>query len=329
MSSMRSFAAGVALTLWAAASVHAQVAGVFPVQGTNLTQGEGAAIGVLLASAYARKARVQVVGPLDLADVLQSAGSERAAAQQLGLREYIHVEAVHLDRRTTVHAQLLNVWGSVLFDVHDTALSLDDMEVVAQRIAASLARRTPLENTRTIDNVTLRETRAPNRVFLEKLFGARFALVMPFARHLESQASLLLQFDARLEQERYFLELAAGFWLPSETNTHDGLGGFVAHLGGSYYLLHESVSPYVGIGISPRVFLGEYAGPGLAVNAHVGVMFMRESSTRLYAELRADQNLIKARRDTYDYLDASSASSARVAHDVLPTELSIAVGLGF
>ena len=327
MSSMRKIAAVLALTLWAAVgSAHAQVAGVFPVQGTNLTEGEAAAIGVLIASAYAQQIHIEVLAPNALAAVLQATGSERASAQQLGLREYIHVQAVHLEKRTSLHAELRNPWGSLLFEVRDTALSLDDMELVAQRIAASLARRTALENTRTLDNVTLGEARAPNRVFLEKLFGARFALVMPFARHLESQASLLLQFDTRLEQENCFLELAAGFWLPSETNSHAGLGGFLGHLGGSYYLMHESVSPYVGLGISPRVFLGEYAGPGLAVNAHVGVMFMREASTRLYAEVRVDQNLIKAQRETYDY---TASGTTRVAHDVLPTELSIAVGLGF
>jgi len=327
MSSMRKIAAVIALTLWAAVgSAHAQIAGVFPVQGTNLTEGEAAAIGVLIAAAYAQQSHIKVLGPSELASVLRATGSERDCAQQLGLREYVHVQAVHLDQRTTLRAELRNPWGSLLFEVRDTALSLDDMEAVAQRIAASLSRRTALENTRSLDNVTLREARAPNRVFLEKLLGVRFALVMPFARHLESQASLLLQFDARLEQENYFLELAAGFWLPSETNTHAGLGGFLAHMGGSYYLLHGSVSPYVGLGISPRVFLGEYQGAGLAVNAHVGVMFMREASTRLYAEVRADQNLIKAQRETYDY---TASGSTRVAHDVLPTELSIAVGLGF
>ena len=122
------------------------------------------------------------------------------------------------------------------------------------------------------------------------------------------------------------MELAAGFWLPSETNRHASLGGFVAHLGGSYYLLHDSCSPYIGLGVSPRVFLGEYQGAGLAVNAHVGVMFMRESSTRLYAEVRADQNLIKAQSNAYDY---TSALEPRRGQDVLPTELSLAVGLGF
>ena len=329
MSSMRKFAAVWAMTLWAAvgsAQAQAQVAGVFPVQGTNLTEGEGAAIGVLIASAYAQQSHLQVLGPNELANALQTSGSERACAQSLGLREYIHVEAVRLVKRTTLRVQLLDASGAPLFEVRDTALSLDDMEVVAQRIAAALAQRTPLANTRTIDNVTLRESSAPNRVFVEKLFGARFALVMPFAQHLESQASLLLQFDARLEQENYFLELAAGFWLPSETNSHASLGGFLAHLGGSYYLMHESVSPYVGLGISPRIFLFEYQGPGLAVNAHLGVMFMREAATRLYVELRADQNLIKARRETYDY---TASGAPRIAQNVLPTELSLAVGLGF
>lgn len=299
------------LTLLAAARVHAQYTGVFPVQGTNLSAEESAAIGALISSAYAQRAGVSVLTPGELADVLEQAGSETRAAEQLGLYEYVHVEAVRLDTRIVLYAELRDTFGRSLYVVRDTALSLDDMELVAQRMAGALAARP--------DAYPARPPRPGPRT--EKLFGVRLALVMPQARRLETQASLLGQFDVRLERRHFFLELAAGFWLPSETNARQGLGGFVGQLGGSFYLAQGSVSPYIGLGVSPRLFAGEYRGAGLAVNAHIGVMFMREASTRLYAELRVDQNLLHARLRDDD--------GARAAREVLPTELSAAVGLGF
>jgi hypothetical protein len=303
------------LTLMAAGQARAQYTGVFPVQGTNLGAGEAAAIGTLISVAYAQQMRVSVFTPVELAPILEQAGSEPRAAEQTGLYEYVHVEAVRLDTRIALYAELRDTYGRSLYVVRDTALSLDDMELVAQRMAAALAARPGAYAGR-------RRERLPiPRVGTEKLFGVRLALVMPQARRLETQASLLCQFDVRLERRHYFLELAAGFWLPSETNTQQGLGGFVGHLGGSYYLAQGSVSPYVGLGVSPRIFAGEYTGPGLAVNAHVGVMFMREASTRLYVELRVDQNLLRARLRDDD--------GTRAARDILPTELSAAVGLGF
>jgi hypothetical protein len=303
------------LTLMAAGLVRAQYTGVFPVQGTNLSAGEVAAIGALISSAYAQQARVSVFNPAELAPLLERAGSETRAAQQTGLYEYVHVEAVRLDTRIALYAELRDTYGRSLYVVRDTAFSLDDMELVAQRMAAALAARPGGYGGRR------RERPAIPRTPTEKLFGVRLALVMPQARRLETQASLLGQFDVRLERRHYFVELAAGFWLPSETNARQGLGGFVGQVGASYYLAQGSVSPYIGLGVSPRIFAGEYRGPGLAVNAHFGVMFMREASTRLYAELRVDQNLLRARLQDDDL--------TRDAREILPTELSAAVGLGF
>jgi hypothetical protein len=283
------------------------------VQGTNLTASERASIGALISNAYAERTQTSVFTPAELEPILREAGSETHAAELAGLYEYLHVEAVRLETRIVLYAELRDTHGRSLYDVRDTAFSLDDMELVSQRMAAVLAARAG----------RLGLHRAPHQrrpAFAEKLFGVRFALVMPWAHRLETQASLLGQFDVRLEQPRYFIELAAGFWLPSDTNSRQGLGGFVGHIGASYYLGQGSVSPYVGLGLSPRVFAGEYEGGGLAFNAHVGVMFMREESTRLYAELRADQNLMRAHRRGGDDMGAP---------DILPTELSAAVGLGF
>lgn len=308
------------VTLWAASRAHAQHIGVFPVHGTNLTPSESAAIGALFSSAYAERAHLSVLSPTELAPYLAEAGSETRAAELAGLYEYLHVEAVRLATRIVLTAQLRDVYGRGLYEARDTAFSLDDMELVSLRMAAALVQRAPVQSRG--GGPAPGQAERPKRLYAEKLFGVRFAVVMPVARHLETQASLLSQFDVRLERGHYFIELAAGFWLPSETNTRQGLGGWVGQLGGSYYLARESVSPYIGLGISPRWFAWEFRGAGLAINAHVGVMFMRELSTRMYAELRVDQNLMRP----HQRAGSEDSSGSR---DVLPTELSAAVGLGF
>jgi hypothetical protein len=320
----------VCLQLCAAGSVSAQTLGVFPVQGTNLNEGDNAAIGGLIASALAVQTSRPVLGPKELAASLAQTQSERDSATALGVDEYVHVEAIRLSSRIALQASLCNKYGSVLYQVKTTALSLDDMEVVAERLAASLLRRTELPNTRTIDNVMGKETRAPNRMFLEKIFGARVAFVLPVASHLESSPTLQVAFDARLEQTDYFVEAGVGFFVSNSIAERGSLSGMFAQLGASYYLTHTSVSPYLGAGFSPRVFADGYSGVGLTANAHAGLMFMRESSTRVYLELQIDQNLIKVKVNptvSYDYTNMMTTTTTQ--RGIMPTEFSFAAGLGF
>ena len=316
----------VCLQLSAAARASAQSLGVFPVQGTNLSEGENAAIGGLIASALALQSSRTVLGPNDLAGSLAETQSERDSARALGLDEYVHVEAIRLSSKIALQASLRNKHGSNLYQVKTTAASLDDMEVVAERVAASLLRRTELPNTRTIDNVMGKETRAPNRLFLEKIFGARFGFVLPVASHLELSPTMQVAFDARLEQSDYFIEAAVGFFVSNRAGGQQSLSGMLAHIGASYYLAHDNVSPYLGAGLSPRFYADGYSGVGLTANAHAGLMFMRESSTRIYIELQVDQNLIKIRPTP---IIAYSSGSPTGREAVLPTEFSFAAGIGF
>lgn len=321
------YALVLCLSLMAAGRAAAQDA-VFPVEGTNLSEGELSAIGTLITQAYASESGKPVYGPNDVAASLARTQSERDTAQEMGLHEYIHITAVRLSSRISLDAKRLNRHGSVLYEVHTTALSLDDMEVVSDRIAASLWRRTELKHTRNIDNVMGKETRGNNRLFVEKLFGARFGVVAPVGNHLDLVPGLLLQFDARLEQEDYFIEFAAGMLVPNEQQTKRTISGFFGHVGASYYLTHTFISPYIGAGISPRIMLEQYQGAGLALSAHAGVMFMRSSSTRIYAELQVDQNVIPVSpASNYDSVTGNYGTNGR--QNVLPTELSLALGIGF
>ena len=320
----------VAILACLTTSAFAQV-GVLPVKGTNLTEGETSAIGALIASAYSGQTEARVLGPDETGPALAQAGTEKDTATQLNLAEYISVTAVKLDQRIAIDATLYNKHGSRLYQARATAMSLDDMQAVSERIAISLFRRTELEHTQTLDNVTEKEAKRPTRTFAENVAGVRTAVVFPFAPDLDTAPMLLGQFDMRLEGEDYFLEFAAGLMLPS--NFDDGgnsasVGGLVGQLGASYYLTHTSVSPYVGAGVSPRLLFGDYSGAGLTVGGQIGVMFMRQASTRIYVEGRVDQNVLPLSTSYYDDYDIETGEYTD-GDDVFPTEISIAVGIGW
>jgi hypothetical protein len=316
------------MLLTAAGTARAQV-GVFPVEGTNLSEGEASAIGSLIASAYAFQTGKPVLPPEQLEPVLARTGSQRDAVLQLGLDEYISVQAVRLSRHVSLLVTLHNKYGSELYRMRTTALSLDDMEVVSERIAAALLRRTDMKYTRNIDNITGKEAHGGNRLFLEKIFGVRTAVMLPLAQHLHSDAALSLMFDGRLETDDYFLEFGAGFLLPSHEQSAD-LAALMLQFGASYYLTHSSVSPYIGAGVSPCAMLGDYSGAAFTVNAQLGLMFMRESSTRLYFELRVDQNLLALKAVPGDSIDPIDGTlTPHTEHSVLPTEFSLAAGIGW
>lgn len=305
--------------------------GVMPVRGTNLTEGESAAIGALIASAYSGQSKQKVFGPDETGPVLAQAATEKDTATQLNLSEYISVTAVKLDQRIAIDATLYNKHGSQLYQARATAMSIDDMQAVSERIAASLYRRTEIEHTQTLDNVTEKEAKRPTRTFAENVAGVRTAVVFPFAPDLDTAPMLLGQFDMRLEGQDYFIEFAAGLMLPSRFGG-DGdsgrVGGLVGQLGASYYLTHTSVSPYIGAGASPRLVFGDYSGAALALGGQVGLMFMRQASTRIYVEARLDQNVLPLSTD-YDHYDSTTGDYTEDGDDIYPTELSIAVGIGW
>ena len=321
------------LSILASGVAHAADVAVLPVQGTNLEAGEVEAIGVLIANAYGAEAKVDVLGPVQVAKVEQTvdpAGGVPAIITALGVKEYVEVAAVRLKTKLTLHAVLRSADGNILHSVDVTAASLDDMEQVSQRIAKALVNRLALAETQTIHNVTKNEGKATNRTFVEKVMGLKTAFILPVASGLKFQPAMSLSFDGRFETDKGFLEFGVGFTLPT-LNDDDkiGLGGLFTEFGGSYYLMDQNVSPYIGAGVIPRIYWGSSdGGVRAAIYGQAGVMFMRESSTRLYAELRVAQNILPFSRERsfYSYDSGSSSSSS---HDYYPTEFSLNVGIGW
>lgn len=305
-----------ALVLLGPRSTRAETIAVFPTTGANMTAGELEAAGQVLFDAFAAHLEARLLPVTSTAAQGSSGPAETARA--MGADEYLQTSVVRLERRLRVRGELFGADGSRLHEAEMLAGSLDDLSPVANRLAVAIAERTDTRAARTLDNITENERRPRNRLFSEKVIGLKtgvFGLLS--ARALDPDAGLM--FDCRLEAEDYFLEFGAGFMFGTNATRDPAVGGLVAEIGGSYYLAHDNVSPYIGAGVSPRIIGGLNTGIfGFAPYAQIGLMLFRESSTRLYLDLRAAQNLVPLRVTTNN-----------VEQRLFPTELGLVFGIGW
>jgi hypothetical protein len=319
-------AALCAALLCAAGAARAADVAILPVEGTNLSPGEVEAIGALVANAYAAESGAQVIRPADTQRLIRESRDLPEALAKLGVRAYVETTAVRLDRRINVRSTLRDAGGGLIYFAEMTAASLDDMEPISVRLARALVRRTSPELTRTLRDVTKREGQAPNRTFTEKVMGLKSAVIWPRAGDETFDASISFQFDGRLEKQWGFLEFGAGFVVPTDGTDRDGLGGVFAEFGGSLYLVEADASPYIGAGFLPRLyFTSDGGGANAAAYGQIGIMFMRESSSRIYAEFRATQSLTAIEED--ENWDSFTGETTR--RSIHPLELALQVGVGW
>lgn len=328
--------AAAVFSAFSSSSARAADVAVFPLATTNVSDGDAAALGELLAQAYAAHSRQAVLSPARSAAAYAAAGDYQVAAAQLGVTEYLQTSAVGLGDAVVLQATRFDRNGARIHSAKLTAASLEDAPLVTDRLASALWHRTNTDQARTPRNVTEMETRATNRVFTEKLSGVRVGLHMPFARGVDETLSVSIGFNMRLESERYFLEFGAGGIIPTSAGSDDEqpefdelmVGGIYAELGGSYLLGQGNVAPYIGGGIRPGINL---AGGGdnvimLAPFAHVGLTMPRESSTRFYTDLRFAQHVLPIA--TWDDYDLATGTETK-GKDYFPGELMLNVGIGW
>ncbi len=326
------------------ASVANASVAMLPVERANLEPSEGEAIRSLIAEAYAEASRDQVVvvAPAPHAD--GTPGNYAEAASLSHSSEYLVVRATRLNQRIVVTAIRYSADGKEIFHARMVAASLDDMEPVAARLSTALFEKKDPSETRTIDTVTEREGKKVNRTFVEKVIGIKTSYEVPVALGSSTKYNPMIAFgaNARLEGEKYFLEVGAGFTVPNGVGFSDGTdlgsaGGIYGELGGSYYLNDNNVSPYVGGGITPRILGGKNVdvSPNLAVFGQAGLMFFRTSSSRLYADIRVSQNITPWTNTpnyvyNYDPVTKAQLEPIRPAKkSTYPTEFGLAVGIGW
>jgi hypothetical protein len=148
-----------------------------------------------------------------------------------------------------------------------------------------------------------------------KVFGL---LGVPSARETGEIGAAI---DVRLERGGGFAEFALGatFSMPK------GLDGAAWMEGGySFYLNSDDLGVYLGGGGQFRwIYVDTISSFAPAVYGQIGVMFDRSSSTRMYVELRATQNILPF--DSKDNFD-NPRDTPRAAWR---TEVMAAFGFGF
>lgn len=302
----------------------------FPVESVNLAPEDASAVGELLAQSYASVSGQAVLAP---SRIQLATPQYEEAAKQLGVSEYVRTDVVAFGSRFIVHSVRYEQNGKQLFQVKLTAERIEDMPAVSDRIARSLYLRVDDEEVRTRHNVTLSEARPQARTWSEKIVGFKTGVHLPFAKDADFAPSLSGMFDLRMESDRFFIEFGAGIMLPSDTRDYDScyyeeeagceepntgrLGGLISEIGGGYFLTDSNIAPYVGGGLMPRLQFAtdEDDVANVSAYAQVGLTLPRDSSTRVYADLRVAQHILAVHLDNGD--------------ETHPTEVSLQAGIGW
>ena len=303
---------------------------VAPVEGTNLGPGEADAISETVASAY-RVAQSEAVIPLPQArQAIEQTGGVQEAAAKLGATEYVYATAVRLDSKIVITATRFSANGTPRRTAKMTAADLDDVEPTSERLAKALASEAAPSKTRTLDNVTQTEAKRPNRTWSEKITGFKAGMTYPIGWGHKISPMMDAALAVRVEGAEHFLEFGFGVVLPASPGEGGKLayGGVYADIGANFYLVHASTSPYVGFGVMPRLMSSTVTN--LAPYAQGGLMFFRESGTRMYLDLRLAQNVLPvgfSESSRYDSASGSYVSNPELR--LYPTELTLHVGVGW
>jgi hypothetical protein len=294
---------------------------VLPVESTNIEPVQADAIGRMVASAYQIEKKERVIPPAQVRAALDAGGSYEEVAQRLQATEYLYVTAVRLDARIVVTASRYGSDGTLIYSAKITASGLDDVEPASDRLAKSLVHKRPPTETRGLDNVTSTEGLQPKRVSTSRVAGFKGGFVYPIGWKERIQPMMSVGFDLRLEGEHHFLEIGVGFAVPAGAESTFAYGGLWSEIGASYYLMHEATSPYIGLGLLPRLMSKDVTN--LAAYGQGGVMFFRDASTRLYTDLRVAQNLLPVG------FSSCALTGPCGTRRLYPTEISLNIGVGF
>jgi len=309
----------LALLTVGSASWAAGPTAMFIPKAINLEQGQVETLGAVCALQYARVSLSEVRSPAESQAAVGPNGSLVDAAKSLNATELVELTVVSLATRRAPGRMLISavrrsVEGAELYRADVTADSLDDAMPACERLALALTRKVAIAATLDRHNVTAAEARAsrrPNRVGNETILGVKTSLGVPLASFTQVNPIGGLAFDIRLDREHYFIELGAGVLIPAAVSSQAAsYGGIGLEVGASYYLSDADTSAYLGGGLQPRII---FSGSVLnfAPYAQLGVMFWRQSSTRLYVDLRVSQNVLP------------------VGDNLYPTEIVGQVGLGW
>jgi len=324
----------------AQARAAAAVVAVMPVQGVNLSEGQSDVIGMLFADAFARETRVAVATPAETKPMLVQGKTPLAIAAQMGVLEYIELRALQLGTRVTVAGIRRTKDGTELFRAETAASSLDEMELAVARLARSLAWRQPIP---VAPMLTAPKVQSPEVVApipespqpsgqYPKAFGMKTSLIFPFSSGRTYAPLMAAQFDGRMGSRDSFIEFGVGAAIPASSadgSNNIQMGGVFVELGGSVYLSDGPIAPYLGAGLSPRIWVADApnvsdsAGATCVAYGQAGVTFTRDSRARVYAELRLNQYILGLANRV------PTPDGTMTNGTYHPTELALQLGIGW
>jgi len=309
---------------------------VMPVQGVNLSEGQCDVIGLLFADAFARETRAAVAPPTETKPLLAQGRAPLAVATQLGVTEYIELRALQLGTRVTVAGIRRGKDGAELFRAETAASSLDEMEIAVARLARSLAWRQPMLEAPRLPGppvaVPVAERAQPSGQY-PKAFGMKTSLIFPYASGRSFAPLMAAQFDGRIGSRDSFVEFGVGAAVPSNSSSGSNtieMGGVFVELGGSFYLSDGPIAPYLGAGISPRIWIvdnpnisDDSSGATCVAYGQAGITLTRDSRARIYAEFRVNQYIlgIANKVNTPDGVTTNGTYH--------PTEFALQLGIGW
>jgi hypothetical protein len=300
---------------------------VAPVEGTNLRPSQIDVISQTMTAAYQAAQTDAVIPLVTTRQAIEQNGSVQNAAQKLGASEYIYATAVRFETHILITATRYTSDGTVIYTSKMKAASLDDVDMTAERLAKGLVTKKAVAETRTIESVTVSESKAPNQTWSNKVPGFKAGLVYPIGWGKTIEPMMTAGFEFRLEGKDKFLEFGVGLTIPPGNTDGLSYGGVYSEIGLNYYLSENSTAPYLGFGVMPRLMSMQVTN--LAPYLQGGVMFFRESRTRAYLDLRVAQNVLPVGfGSTYSYDSNTGNSTSSGKQDLYPAEVSLQFGIG-
>lgn len=238
------------------------------------------------------------------------------------------------NQKTIVTAKRFNNDGELIFKAEMTLIVYGDIEESTDRIARSLINKLPVEQTRTLDNITRREGLGHNKLFVDNAKGFKMGMFYPAAKNGTYSPVVTIGYNQKLEAEKFFLEFGIGGRIPSEIDEQNDLmyGGNYFEMGGCYYVLNSVVGVYAGGGIIPYFNWVDDVKMEFAPYLQMGMEFPRNSGFRFFMDVRVAQNVLPIVHHHYsDYYDEFEYSyeEKKIETKDYPTEFGLQIGIAW
>jgi hypothetical protein len=222
--------------------------------------------------------------------------------------------------------------GSTVDSRESRLQGIEEVDVAAPRIAASMVHGVPLVETEKVDNLVGGDTRMPK----SRPGTVHFALGLvgmspPLDQGMSPAPGLMLDIHYETPNQRFELGGAFRGGGGSASNQSPSLGFAVFSVGGRYYTSDTDISPYVGGGLSwgylnltvPGLNMsGDNSGLGAYVDA--GVEILRTHHTHLSLGARLDVPFFALNTTGgYTSYPATTAAPASTSYFYAPLSLEL------